>query len=199
MNNDPSAEYYQSKCLLCNSDSYRNESTEMKPKPILTVLFVKRFLLVFVGFLVLQLILPEYSAILAGIFAVTGLLIFILLKSNFPTTQITVDEKAVCFKREFPTWHLLKKYHLHELVIPHTEWDTWLKLVLPTENNDMVYYYLFFKDDRLCFVAETRENGDLEYWVQKKFPDRPLETEYKFGKYQERVERLKDKDPMKVF
>ncbi|WP_430406341.1 hypothetical protein [Fluviicola sp.] len=166
---------------------------------MLTVLFVKRFLAVFVGFLVLQFAFPDYTEILWGIFAVTGLLVFILLKSNFPTTQITVDEETIRFKREFPTWHLLKKYHLHELVIPHEDWNAWLKLVLPTENNDMIHYYLFFKDDRLRFVAETRENGDLEYWVQKKFPDRPLETEFKFGKYQERVERLKDKDRMKVF
>ncbi len=97
-------------------------------------------------------------------------------------------------------WHPLKKYYLHELIVPHEGWDSWMKIIRSNEDSAQ-YYYLFFKDQRLRFVAETAENGDLEYWIEKKFPDRPLETKrpFFFDKYGERIDNLKEKDRMKVF
>jgi hypothetical protein len=174
----------------------------MEPQPILTILFVKRFLLAFVGILILQFTFPQYSGILWGVFVVIGVLIVLVFQFGFPKTQITVDEENISFKREFPAWYPLKKYYLHELIIPHTDWDTWVKVFLPRDNlNKIKCHYLFFKAQHLCFVVQTRENGNLEYWVQKKFPDRSLETEYSssFGKHREMVDQLKEKDWMKVF
>jgi hypothetical protein len=169
---------------------------------MLTVRFVKRFLFLFIGWLVLFFSFPDYSEIIWGVLLIGGILIAMILQGGFPTTQITVDEDRISFNREFPSWHLLKKYHLHELVIPHNDWDSWIKVVYRSgEENNVSYYYLFFKDERLRFVAETAQNNNMEYWVQKKFPDRQLETKYPafFHKYGERINHLKEKDRMKVF
>lgn len=172
----------------------------MKPKPMLTLLFVKRFFLVFIGGLILLFTFPQFGTIIWSIIFITGFLMLFLMQSSFPKTQITVDEETICFKRKFPSWHPLKKYYLHELIIPHADWDSWIKTIRSNEDSAQ-YCYLFFKDQRLRFVAETLENGDLEYWIQKKFPDRTLETKHPFifSKYDERIDHLKEKDRMKVF
>ena len=166
---------------------------------MLTVRFVKRFLFLFIGGLVFFFSFPDYSEIIWGVVLIGGILIALILQGGFPTTQITVDEDRISFKREFPSWHLLKKYHLLELIIPHSAWNNWIKLSLSDGEGGLQNFYLFFMDERLCFAAKTNENGDLEYWVQKKFPDRPLETKHSFKKYEDRYDRLKEKDRMKVF
>ncbi len=171
----------------------------MKPQPMLTVRFVKRFLIVFLGGLALLFIFPDYSEIICSTVLIIGVLLLWFLKGIFPKTQITVDEETIFFKREFPFRYPLKKYYLHELVIPHTSWDSWIKVIRSNEDNEASYYYLFFKDQRLRFVAGTTQNTDLEFWVQNKFPDRPLEVNYRFGKFSDQYEQLKERNPMNVF
>lgn len=157
----------------------------MQPHPFLTVRFVKRFLMVFIGGILLLFIFPDYAEIIWGVILIGGVLTGLFLQSSFPQTQITVDEETISFKREFPTWHPLRKYHLHELIVPHTAWNNWVKVSLSDEEGDIQNFYLFFRDTRLSFTAETTENSDLEFWVQTKFPERPLQITTSFKKYRD--------------
>lgn len=170
----------------------------MKPQSIITVRFVKRLLLVLVGGFILLMLFPSLSKAFEYLFFPVALLTIATLQFIFPKTQITVDEETICFRRKFKDWNPLKKYYLHELIIPHADWDTWIKISL-SDNDTNKSYYLFFTDDRLSFVAETRESGDLEYWIEKKFPDRILQTKYSFRRYRDRYDMLKEKKPMRVF
>lgn len=170
----------------------------MKPQSIITVRFVKRLLLVFVGGIILLMLFPSLSTVFEYVFLPVALLTIIALQLLFPKTQITVDDENICFTRKFQDWNPLKKYYLHELIIPHADWDTWIKISL-ANNGTNKSYYLFLTDDRLSFVAETRTSGDLEYWIEKKFPDRILQTKYSFRRYRDRYDTLKEKRPMRVF
>lgn len=171
----------------------------MKPQPVLTVLFVKRFLALFTGGLILFFLFPDYSEMIWGVILIGGTLIWWFLQGNFPKTRITVDEETISLRRTFPGWHPLRKYYLHELIIPHPDWNKWVKVRLSDEEGDIQNFYLFFLDERLRFSVKSQENGDLEYWVQQKFPDKPLEMAFSFKKYRERYDHLKEKDRMKVF
>lgn len=170
----------------------------MKPQSIITVRFVKRLLLGFVGGFVLLMMFPSLSKVFEYVLFPIALLTIVVLQLLFPTTQITVDDETICFTRKFQDWNPLKKYYLHELIIPHSDWDSWIKISIST-NNTHKNYYLFFKDDSLNFIAETRKSGDLEYWIEKKFPDRILQTKYSFRRYRDRYDTLKEKKPMRVF
>lgn len=171
----------------------------MKPQSMLTVRFVKRFLAVLIGAFLLIVFIPGISHIVGYTLVSATLLTIAVLQWGFPKTQITVDEESIRFKREFQHWNPLKKYYLNELVIPHEQWDNWVKIFLTDVENNNQNFYLFFKDDRLCFAAETRQNGDLEYWIQQKFPDRILDTRHSFKRYEDRYDRLKEKHRMRVF
>nr|WP_294860490.1 hypothetical protein [uncultured Fluviicola sp.] len=170
----------------------------MKPQPMITVRFVKRLLSVLIGAFLLSMIFPGFATILGSIFIPVITVVVLVFQAGFPKTEITVDEETICFKRNFPSWYPLSKYYMHELTVPHADWDNWIKIVLSGEDS-MHYYYLFLKDQRLRFAAETLENADLEYWIQKKFPDRPLQLTRSFKKYRDCYENLKEKNRMKVF
>lgn len=89
----------------------------MKPKPMITVRFVKRFLAVFIGYIILAFLLPPgFGGILFHVLLITGILVAVVLKYGFPQTQVIADEATIHFKREFPSWYFLKNYYLHELV-----------------------------------------------------------------------------------
>jgi hypothetical protein len=142
----------------------------------------------------------QQASLLWDILVSIGLVTVLVLQFSFPLTQVTVDDDLVSFKRQFPRWHPLKKYYLSELIIPHHSWDTWVRF---TRNNfeHSENYYLFFKAGKLRYAAETKLNGELEFWVEKKFPDRPLNLEYpsdglKFG---EAYNQLKEKNRMNLF
>lgn len=171
----------------------------MKPQPMITVRFVKRILFVFIGGIVLLCLIPGFSSVLKYLFLPVIILTMIVLQFGFPKTQITVDDETICFKRTFPNWYPLKKYYLHELTIPHSNWDNWIKVFLSDRKNNHQNYYLFFKNEHLCFAVETHQNSDLEYWIQKKFPERSLQTKNSFRKYRDRYNTLKEKNRMRVF
>jgi hypothetical protein len=130
---------------------------------------------------------------------ITGILAAVVLKHGFPQTQVIADEATIHFKREFPSWYFLKNYYLHELIIPHTDWDHWLKIIHAVEDGDMEYYYLFFKNQHLKYAAKTRENNGLESWVKGKFPDRPLQISHRFWKFSDQYNVLKEKASQRVF
>lgn len=171
----------------------------MEPKPMLTVRFVKCLLLVFVVIILLHFSLPPNSNILGYFIGGAALLVMIFLQLGSPRIEVTVDDERIRFNRIYSNWSPLKKYYLNELVIPHSDWDSWVKIKVSDGEDDTVNYYLFFINERLCFAAKTAENNDLEYWVEKKFPDRPLQTKYRFGKYEDRYDNLKERHRMKVF
>lgn len=118
----------------------------MKPQSIITVRFVKRLLLVFVGGIVLLMLFPSLSTVFEYVFLPVALLTIIALQLLFPKTQITVDDENIYFTRKFRDWNPLKKYYLHELIIPHADWDTWIKISL-SENNT--------KKTTTCFLQTT--------------------------------------------
>lgn len=173
----------------------------MKPQPMLTVLFVKRLLFVFIAGIFLLSIFHQYSSILFDICSGAGLIIFLVLYYSFPSTQITVDEESIYFSRKFPRWHPLKKYHLHELTIPHDRWDMWVNQNVSTGDGHWENYYLFFNNDQLAFAAKATRNTVLESWIQKKFPDRPMGHKFPkgLGRFDTTVSSLKEKDSMNVF
>ncbi len=173
----------------------------MQPKPMLTVLFVKRFLLVFILSLLALLIFHPYQGIVWYVLISITLLVVIILQINFPKNQITVDEESICFRRDFPSWHPLRHYFLNELIIKHTDWDSWLQTIRSHGDNNHDHLYLFLKDEKLVYSVKILQNGDLEYWIQKKFPDRPLETKYllKYRRFHEDIQKLKEQDSTKVF
>ncbi|WP_294677171.1 hypothetical protein [uncultured Fluviicola sp.] len=167
---------------------------------MITVRFVKRFLAVFFGYIILVFLLPAgFGGILFHGLLITGILAVVVLKHGFPQTQVIVDETTIHFKREFPSWYFLKNYYLHDLVISHKEWNNWVKIRLSDREGSIQNFYLFFMDVKLCFAAETTENNDLEFWVQTKFPERSLQTANSFRKYRDKYDTLKEKQRMRVF
>jgi hypothetical protein len=171
----------------------------MEPRPMLTVRFVKRLLIILISTLLLCMIFPGFSRILGYVFIPALMISVVVLKTTFPKTQVTADNEQILFRREFPSWYPLKKYFLHELIIPHTEWNNWTRILVTDNEGDKHNYYLFFMDERLCFAAEAPQDRKLEYFVQSKFPDRPLFFKQSFRKYQDRYDNLKDKKRKHVF
>lgn len=171
----------------------------MNPQPMITVRFVKRLLLGLLIAFLLVIFIPGSSRILGFIFIPAVVLIGGLFQFGFPKTEVTVEEETISFKRNFPGWYPLKKYYLHELIIPHTGWNAWVKIRTSDGDGGVENYYLFFLYERLCFAAKTPEKSDMEYWIATKFPDRPLQTKHSFRKYEDRYDNLKERHRMKVF
>lgn len=166
---------------------------------MLTVRFVKRLLLGLLAAFMLSIFIPGFSRVIGYIFMPAMIVVGLVFQLGFPKTEITVDETNIRFNRNFPGWYPWKKYYMQELIIPHTDWNAWIKIRISNGDAGVQNYYLFFMYERLCYAAKTAENGDLEYWVGKKFPDRPLQTKHSFGKYEDRYDNLKERSRMQVF
>lgn len=176
----------------------------MQPQSFLTLRFVKILLLILLGAFLLIVFVPGSSRVMGRIFLILMPIAAIgwtVLNFSFPKTKVTANEEHICFKRDFPSWHPFKKYYLHELIIPHAGWDNWIKVIRSPGQDTSKDYYLFFKEKHLRYVVQESHTGNLEPWVKKNFPDRPLETKrpFLFEKYEVLIDNLKERNRMRVF